>query len=53
MTRFQTVDAGVREHPLLYLDRIQEDLTKTPLKKVKRSSAEFFIEHKEFFSDKL
>jgi len=45
----QTVDPEVRDHPLFYLDRIQEDLLKMPLKKVKRSSVEVFIEKKEIF----
>ncbi|OGP51706.1 MAG: hypothetical protein A2Y79_02185 [Deltaproteobacteria bacterium RBG_13_43_22] len=45
----ETVDREVREHPLLYLDRIQEDMEKRPLEKVKRSSTEIFIEDKEFF----
>lgn len=47
--QIQSVDSEVREHPLLYLDRIQEDLAKASLEKVKRSSAEVFIEDKEFF----
>ena len=45
----QTVDAELRELPFLYLDRIQEDLVQVPLEKVKRSSAEIFIEDTEFF----
>ncbi|MCJ7833229.1 MAG: hypothetical protein MUQ20_02440, partial [Deltaproteobacteria bacterium] len=32
----QTLDAEVGQHPHLYLDCIQEDLAKTPPKKVKR-----------------
>jgi PmbA protein len=47
--QIQTVDADLRERPLFYLDRIQEDLTKGSLEKVKRSSAEVFIEDKELF----
>ena len=43
----QTVDPEIRERPLVYLDRIQDDFIKIPLEKVKRSSAEIFIEDKE------
>ena len=43
----QTVDPEVKEKPLSYLDRIQEDFSKIPLDKVKRSSAEIFIEDNE------
>ena len=45
----QTVDPEVKEHPLFYLDRIQEDFGKIPLDKVQRSSAEIFIEDNEIF----
>ena len=45
----QIVDPEVRELPYSYLDRIQEDLGKMPLEKVKRSSTEIFIEDKGFF----
>jgi PmbA protein len=45
----ETIDPEVREQPLLYLDRIQEDLEKMPLEKIKRSSTEIFIEDKGFF----
>ena len=45
----QTVDPEVKEHPLFYLDRIQEDFGKIPLDKVQRSSAEIFIEDNEVF----
>ncbi len=44
----KTVDQEVRRNPLFYLDRIQEDFEKNSLEKVKRSSAEIFIEDKEF-----
>ena len=47
--RVQMVDSEVRELPYSYLDRIQEDLGKMPLEKVKRSSTEIFIEDKVFF----
>jgi PmbA protein len=47
--QIQTVDADLRERPLFYLDRIQDDLTKGSLEKVRRSSAEVFIEDKELF----
>ncbi len=45
----QAVDPEIREHPLGYLDRIQDDFIKIPLEKVKKSSAEIFIEDKELF----
>jgi PmbA protein len=45
----QTVDPDIREQPLIYLDRIQEDLQGEPLERVKRSSAEVFLEDKELF----
>ena len=45
----QIVDPAIREHPLFYLDRIQEDFGKIPLDKVQRSSAEIFIEDNEVF----
>ncbi len=45
----QTVDSEVRELPYAYLDRIQDDLGKMPLGKVKQSSAEIFLEDKVFF----
>ncbi len=44
----QTVDPEVREHPLFYLDQIRDDLVKTPLDRVRLSSAEIFLELKEF-----
>jgi PmbA protein len=42
----ETFDLEVRGKPLSYLDRIQEDLEQLPLEKVRRSSAEIFIEDK-------
>jgi PmbA protein len=47
--RVPMVDLEVRELPYSCLDRIQEDLGKMPLEKVKRSSTEIFIEDKVFF----
>ncbi len=47
--KVQIVDPEVRKNPLLYLDRIQEDFREIPLDKVKRSSAEIFIEDYEVF----
>jgi len=44
----QTVDPVVKEHPLHYLDKIRDDLLRTPLDRVKLSSAEIFLELKEF-----
>ncbi len=44
--RVPTVDPEVREKPLSFLDRIQEDMEKAPLDKAKRSSTEIFIEDK-------
>jgi PmbA protein len=44
----QTVDPDVKEHPLLYLDKIRDDLVRTTLDRVKLSSAEIFLELKEF-----
>ena len=49
MAKVQIVDPEVRENPLFYLDRIQEDFGKISLDKVKRSSAEIFIENNEVF----
>lgn len=45
----ETADPEVKEVPLFFLDRIQEDFVKIPLDKVKRSSAEIFIEDNEVF----
>jgi PmbA protein len=45
----QTVDPDIQEQPLIWLDRIQEDFLEVSLEKVKRSSAEIFIEDKEVF----
>ena len=42
-------DPDLRDQPLSYLDQIQEDLVAAPLPGVKRSSAEIYIEEKEFF----
>jgi PmbA protein len=44
----QSVDPEVKEHPLFYLDRIRDDLVKTPLDRVRLSSAEIFLELNEF-----
>jgi PmbA protein len=44
----QTVDPEIKEYPQYILDKIQEDLVKKPLEKIKRSSAEIFIENNEF-----
>ncbi len=44
----ETVDPKVKEHPLFYLDQIRDDLVKTPLDRVRLSSAEIFLELKEF-----
>jgi PmbA protein len=44
----QSLDSEVKEHPLYYLDRIRDDLVKTPLERVKLSSAEIFLELEEF-----
>ena len=44
----QTVDPEIKEHPLFYLDKIRDDLVKTPLDRVRLSSAEIFLELKEF-----
>ena len=43
-----SVDPEVREHPLFYLDQIRDDLVRTPLDRVRLSSAEIFLELKEF-----
>ncbi len=47
--RVQMVDSEVRDLPYSYLDQIQEDLGNITLEKVRRSSAEIFIEDKVFF----
>jgi PmbA protein len=44
----QTVDPEIKEHPLYYLDKIRDDLVGTPLDRVRLSSAEIFLELKEF-----
>ena len=44
----QSVDPEVKAHPLFYLDQIRDDLVKTPLDRVRLSSAEIFLELKEF-----
>jgi PmbA protein len=43
----QSVDPEVKAHPLFYLDQIRDDLLKTPLDRVRLSSAEIFLELKE------
>jgi PmbA protein len=45
----QMIDSEVRGRPYAYLDRMQEDLEKIRLKKIKRSSTELYIEDKVFF----
>lgn len=40
----KTADPVIRADPLACLDQIQDDFIKSPLEKVKRSSAEIFIE---------
>jgi len=44
----QTVDPEIKEHTFHYLDRIRDDLVSAPLDRVKLSSAEIFLELKEF-----
>ena len=44
----QTVDPEIKEHPFHYLDRIRDDLVMAPLDRVRLSSAEIFLELKEF-----
>lgn len=41
------LDDTLKEHPLFYLDKIRDDLMKTPLPGVKVSSAEIFLDFKE------
>jgi PmbA protein len=45
----QSVDTEVKKQPIIYLNRIQEDMEKIPLDRVKRSSTEIFIEDNDFF----
>jgi PmbA protein len=44
----QSVDPEVKEHPLFFLDQIRDDLARPTLDRVKLSSAEIFLELKEF-----
>ncbi len=44
----QSVDPEIKEHPYFHLDKIRDDLVRTPLDRVKLSSAEIFLELKEF-----
>jgi PmbA protein len=44
----ETVDPEIMERPLSYLDKIRDDLVRAPLDRVKLSSAEIFLELKEF-----
>ncbi len=44
----QSVDPEIKEHPFFHLDKIRDDLVRTPLDQVKLSSAEIFLELKEF-----
>ena len=41
------LDRELKEHPLFYLDKVRDDLIKTPLPGVKLSSAEIFLDFKE------
>ena len=42
-----SLDEALKQHPLFYLDKIRDDLIKTPLPEVKLSSAEIFLDLKE------
>ena len=44
----QIVDLEIKEHPYHYLDSIRDDLVRAPLDRVRLSSAEIFLELKEF-----
>jgi PmbA protein len=44
----QSVDPELKEHPLFYLDQIRDDLARPTLGRVRLSSAEIFLELKEF-----
>ena len=43
----QSLDGELKEHPLFYLDKIRDELIKTPLDGVQLSSAEVFLDFQE------